>query len=128
MKINEAVALYIKLRDQKAEMKAEFDGQLAEVQEKLDKLELKLLEAFNQLGMDSVKTEAGTAYTTVRTSASVADKDAFFDFVRDREEWSLLEVRCAKTAVEQYRAAHDNELPPGVSIREERVVNVRRSS
>jgi hypothetical protein len=128
VKINEAVALYIRLRDQKAEMKAEFDAQLAEVQEKIDKLELKLLDAFNQLGVDSMKTEAGTAYTTVRSSASVADKDAFFGFVREKEEWSLLEVRCAKSAVEQYRAAHENELPPGVSIREERVVNVRRSS
>jgi hypothetical protein len=49
------------------------------------------------------------------------------NFVKDKEEWSLLEVRAAKTAVEQFRSIHD-DIPPGISMREERVVNVRRSS
>jgi len=128
MKINEAVALYIKLRDQKAQMKAEFDEKVAGITEKLDKLEAKLLDAFNKTGVDSVKTEFGTAYTQVRTSVTTADRDAFFNFVKANEEWSLLEVRPAKVAVEQFRAANDNDIPPGLNIREERVVNVRRSA
>lgn len=128
MKINEAVELYIKMRDKKAQMKAEFDEKIAPLNEKMEKLEAKLLQAFQTLGMDSVKTEFGTAYTTVRTSASVADKDAFMNFVKEQGEWSLLEIRAAKLAVEQFREANDNELPPGINIREERVVNVRRSA
>jgi hypothetical protein len=128
MKLSEAVSLYIQLRDKKAQMKAEHDAAVAPVQEKMDKLEAKLLEVFNQTGMDSVKTEFGTAYTTVRSTASVADRDVFMEFVKTREEWSLLEVRAAKSAIEQFRSANDNELPPGVNLREERVVNVRRSA
>ncbi|MFM1990281.1 MAG: hypothetical protein RJA99_3238 [Pseudomonadota bacterium] len=128
MKLSEAVSLYIRLRDRKAEIKAQMDEQIAPIQEKMDKLEAKLLEAFQATGVDSVKTEFGTAYTSVRTTASVADRDAFMEFVKARGEWSLLEVRAAKTAIEQYRAANDDELPPGVNIREERVVNVRRSA
>lgn len=128
MKLNEAVQLYIQLRDKKAEMKAEFDAKLAEVQGKMDKLEVKLLQAFETAGIDSIKTEFGTAYTQVRTSVTTADRDTFFNYVKDNEEWSLLEVRPAKTAVEQFRAANDNEIPPGLNIREERVVNIRRSA
>jgi hypothetical protein len=128
MKLSEAVSLYIQLRDKKAQLKAEFDATVAPVQEKMDKLEAKLLEVFNQTGMDSVKTEFGTAYATVRSTASVADRDAFMEFVKAHEEWSLLEVRAAKSAIEQFRSANDNELPPGVNLREERVVNVRRSA
>lgn len=128
MKLSEAVSLYIRLRDQKAQMKADFDAQVAPLTEKMDKLEAKLLEVFNQTGMDSVKTEFGTAYATVRTSASIADRDAFMDFVKANEEWALLEVRVSKTAVEQFRSANDDELPPGVNVREERVVNIRRSA
>lgn len=128
MKLSEAVAVYIKLRDQKAQMKADFEAQVAPIQDKMDKLEGKLLEVFNQTGMDSVKTEFGTAYATVRTTASIADRDAFMEFVKAKEEWSLLEVRVSKTAVEQFRASNDDELPPGVNIREERVVNIRRSA
>jgi hypothetical protein len=127
VKIQEAVELYIRLRDRKAEIKAEMEAQVGEVQEKLDKIEAKLLEAFDKMGAESVKTEFGTAYVSVRSSVSVADRDAFFNFVRQYEEWSLLEARASKSAVDGYRAAHDNELPPGLSTREERVVNVRRS-
>jgi hypothetical protein len=101
MKINEAVEMYIKMRDKKAQMKAEFDASVAPLTEKMDKLEIKLLQAFDQLGMDSVKTEFGTAYTTVRTSASVADKDTFMNFVKEQGEWSLLEIRAAREAGEE---------------------------
>lgn len=127
MKLSEAVQMYINLRDQKAQMKAEFDAAVAPLQEKMDKLEAKLLEVFNKTGTDSVKTEYGTAYSTTRTSVSTADRDAFINFVREKDEWALLEIRPSKSAVEQYRAAHD-DLPPGINMREERVVNVRRSA
>jgi phage host-nuclease inhibitor protein Gam len=127
MKLSEAVELYIKMRDKKAELKAEFDAKVAPLNEKMDKLEAKLLDVFNQTGMDSVKTESGTAYTTTRVTASVADKDVFMTHVRENDDWGLLEVRASKTAIEQYRSVHD-DIPPGISMREERVVNVRRSS
>lgn len=128
MKLSDAVKLYIELRDKKAEMKAEYEASVASITEKMDKLELKLLEVFQKNGTDSVKTPFGTAYSSLRTSVSTADRDAFLAFVRSNEEWSLLEVRPSKSAVEQFRAANDNELPPGINIREERVVNVRRSA
>lgn len=127
MKLSEAVSIYIKMRDKKAQMKAEFDASIAPLNEKMEKLEAKLLDIFNKTGMDSVKTEFGTAYTTTRVTASVADREIFMNYVKEHEEWSLLEVRAAKTAVEQYRSIHE-DIPPGISMREERVVNVRRSS
>jgi phage host-nuclease inhibitor protein Gam len=128
MKLSEAVTLYIQLRDKKAEMKSAFEASVAPITEKMDKLEAKLLDVFNKTGMDSVKTEHGTAYTAVRTTASVADREAFMEFVKANEEWSLIEVRAAKTAIEQFRDNNDNELPPGINIRSERVVNIRRSA
>ena len=128
MKLSEAVSLYIQLRDKKAEMKSAFDASVAPINEKMDKLEAKLLDVFNKTGTDSVKTEHGTAYTAVRTTASIADREAFMDFVKANEEWSLLEVRASKSAVEQFCESNDNALPPGVNMRSERVVNIRRSA
>jgi phage host-nuclease inhibitor protein Gam len=127
MKLSEAVSLYIKLRDKEAEEKAAFDAKVAPLREKREQLEAKLLDAFGKTGVDSVKTEFGTAYTSTRTTASVADRDAFMGFIIANQEWALLECRASKTAVEQYQAANE-DLPPGVNIRVERVVNVRRSS
>jgi len=127
VKLSEAVEMYIKMRDKKAAMKADFDASIAPLNEKMEKLEAKLLDVFNKTGMDSVKTEFGTAYATTRSTASIADREVFMDYVKANEEWSLLEARVSKTAVEQFRSIHD-DLPPGVNVRTERVVNVRRSA
>ena len=127
MKISEVVEKYIELRTKKSQFKAEYDMKVAKIDQDLEKIEGKLLEVFEQTGLDSVKTPFGTAYTTTRTSVPVADKEVFMEFVRSNDEWPLLEVRASKASVEQYKEEH-GELPPGVNWRVERVVNVRRSS
>ena len=127
MKMSDLVQKYIEVRDKKAQLKAEYDMKASKLDEVMNKIEAKLLEVFEQTGMDSVKTEFGTAYTSTRTAASVADREAFMEFVKSHDEWPLLEIRASKAAVEQYRAAND-DLPPGINWREERVVNIRRSA
>lgn len=127
MKVNELVDLYVKGRDKLAELKAEFDAKKAPIEAKMEKIEQALLATMNNAGIDSVKTDAGTAYKSTRTSVSAADREIFMDFIKNNEAWALLEVRPAKKAVEDYMAAND-ELPPGVNIRSETVVNFRRSA
>lgn len=127
MKMSDLVGKYIEARDKKSQLKAEYDMKASKIEELMNKIEAKLLEVFEQTGMDSVKTEFGTAYTSTRSTASVADREAFMEFVKSHEEWPLLEVRANKTAVEQFKAINE-DLPPGINWREERVVNVRRSA
>jgi deoxyribose-phosphate aldolase len=127
MKLNELVEKYIKLRDQKAAYKAEYDAKVAGIDALLEKMEVVLLKTFEEAGMDSVKTSSGTAYRTTRTSATVADWDAFLAYVKAHDAFELVERRCSKSAVEQFKAAND-DLPPGLNWRAEQVVNVRRSS
>jgi hypothetical protein len=127
MKISDAVEIYIKLRDKKAQLKSEFQDAVAPVQEKMDKLEAKFLEIMNTTGVDSLKTEHGTAYSSTRSSASVADKDVFFTFVKENNEWPLMEVRASSTAVKQFAEANEGELPPGINYNVERTINIRRS-
>jgi hypothetical protein len=126
MKLNELAEKYIVLRDRKAQLKSEYDGKVAELDSVMDKIEAVLLRTFDEAGIESVKTSAGTAYRSLRTQASVADWDAFFNFVKENGAWEMLERRCSKSAVEQYRSTND-DLPPGLNWREERVVNIRRS-
>jgi hypothetical protein len=127
MKLSDLVQKYIELRDKKAQMKAEYDEKAAKLDAVLDQIEGSLLKTFDTAGMDSVKTPFGTAYTSVQTSATIADPDVFRQFVKDNNAWEFFQNRVSKTAVEQYKAVHD-DIPPGLNWREERVVNVRRSS
>lgn len=127
MKLSELIDKYIEIRDKKAQLKAEYDAKKGKMDEALDKIEAVILKTFDTSGMESAKTERGTAYTSKLVTATVADPDVFMKHVIATEAWHMIEKRCSKVGVEQYRAEHD-EPPPGVNWREERVVNVRRSS
>lgn len=125
MKLDELVEKYIRLRDEKAKIKAEYDTKVAGIDTLLDKMEAVLLKTFQDAGIESIKTAVGTAYKSTRVSTTVADWDIFIGHVKANEAFELLERRVSKEGVKQYRAAND-DLPPGVNWREEIVVNVRR--
>jgi len=124
--IDQILERYVALRDRKKEMKDEYDSKVEAVDQALEKLENFLLKTMADQGVDSVKTSHGTAYISLKTSATVADRDAFMDYIRTNEEWAMLDVKVNKTAVKEYRDATDT-LPPGVNWSETRAVNVRRA-
>jgi hypothetical protein len=123
---DEIVTRYIQLRDHKAALKKQYEETVGPVTEAMEKIENALLKHLQATGTESMRTSAGTFYKTTSTKATVADRDGFMSFVKDNDLWALLEVRAAKTAVEQYRTEH-NDLPPGINWTETYVVNVRRS-
>lgn len=124
--IDKLVEAYRKLRDKKAEIDQEYKERIAKVREKQELIENKILEFFNETGMESAKTPHGTAYVSEVMNARVADRDAFFRFVREHDAWEMLESRANKTAVRQFVEEHDGELPPGVDITTVRKINVRK--
>ena len=125
MKLSEAVELYISLRDKKAEIAATRKAEEAAVQAKMDKLESQLMTALDKLGGEGMRTDKGTAYISSRTSATIADKDAFMAHVKANQAFELMDVRCNKTAVDAY-ATQFGDVPPGVNYRTERTVSIRR--
>ena len=117
---------YIKLRDGKAQLVQKHKEKIQGIDSVLARIEAALLEEFREMGVQSVKTDAGTAYVQLRTSAGVADWDAVLAYIKENEDGGMLERRVNKSAVESFRE-EKNDLPPGVNWREEQVVNVRRS-
>lgn len=118
---------YVKLRDAKAQMKARHEAEMAPLNEMMDRIETRLLAQMNEQGVDSYAVRGvGTAYVSTTTKANVADWDSLLSFVRNQGLWQLLERRVAKSAVDEYVAAHQ-DLPPGVNYTQAVAVNVRRS-
>jgi len=118
--------VYIQLRDRRAQRKAEFDNADADDKTKQEKIEGLLLKNFQETGAESVRTKYGTAYKMVKTSASIADWDTFFEYCRENEAWQLMGRHCSKDGVKEFRNAN-NDLPPGINWREELSIGVRRS-
>lgn len=133
MKLKEApddklIATYVKIRDTRAQLRAEYENADAENRGKQDKIEAEFLRRFHERGATSTKSDAGTAYLNISTSVRVADKDVYFQWIlqNPEERMCFLETRASKTAVDQYRNEHD-DIPPGVNYQEIQNVGFRRS-
>ena len=124
--IETLVQAYVTLRDEKAALKAQQAEALKPYDEALAKLEARALSVLNDMGVDSMKTAAGTVYSSVATSATVQDKSAFMDYVTNNKAFELLDIRANKTAVQDFLSEHQ-DTPPGVVVRREMKVGFRRA-
>lgn len=124
--LDELVGTFIKIREKKARLKAEYEAAVAPYNEAADKIENLLLAKFQDMGVESIRTPNGTAYSTVKTSATMGDWDAFKEFCDHQDDpYMFIERRVSKEAVVAYKQAH-GELPPGVNWSETRAVNFRK--
>lgn len=126
--LEQIVERYIALRDKKTDLKGDYEKKVAAVDQALERIEMFLLKHLNDNSAESVRTGAGTFFKSARTSATAADWDAVSAWIQEDPEtrWAMLEKRVSKGFVEAYEAEH-NDLPPGVNVRKETTVNVRRS-
>lgn len=79
----------------------------------------KIHAAMLEQGVKSVRTDTGTAILTTITTPKVTDKEKFLDFVL--ENWdkcgAMLQIGAPqKDALQEYMDAHDNNLPPFVTV------------
>ena len=125
-RVDDIVAAYVRLRDQKAELKAQQAEVMKPYDEALAKLEAEALQILSDTGVESMKTSAGTVYKSVATSATVQDKSAFMDYLKEHQAFDLLDVRANKTAVQDF-VTENQDTPPGVVIRREMKVGFRRA-
>ena len=123
--IRQLVELNVQLREKKTVLKKAFDARCKPLNESMAEIENKMLEHLHSLGVESFKTKAGTAYVSKRTSATLGDRDAFWDYIFQNNMPELLELRAGKAACQEFLEAN-GELPPGVSWREEQTVNFRK--
>ena len=124
--MDELVEQYVTLRDK---IKASDDAHKEKTRDARDYLEAlngKLLERLNEVGGDSVKTKHGTAYRSTKRSATIADGDLFRTFVREQEQFDLVDWRANALAVADYIEEHEAP-PPGVNFSTIFTVGVRRA-
>lgn len=124
--VDKVIAAYIKLRDTKDEVKRKHSAELAPINDQMMKLEAFLQSELQKAGLTQFKAAGvGVAFIKTDTSATVEDRDAFFDFVKTNGKWELLDARCSKSVVQEYVEAH-GEIPPGIKFQQEQVVQIRR--
>jgi hypothetical protein len=123
--VDQLVDQYVRLRDK---LKAADDAHKKKTEQArayLMMLNGKLLERLSEVGGESVKTPHGTVYQTTKRSASIADGDAFREYVINNGEFDLVDWRANSNAVDDYIKEH-GAVPPGVNFSTMLTVGVRR--
>lgn len=119
--------IYIKMRDKKSELTRELEEQIAKVDEGMKTVKTAILDHMKTLGAESLRTDAGTVYRTVRTTYSTTDWESMGKFILEHGVPELLEKRLHQTNMKTFLEEHPDLLPPGLNANMEYSVTIKRS-
>lgn len=123
--LEDRIDQYVKLRDIIKEKDDAHKQAMAPYRDTLGSLEAVILDLLRNAGGDSIKTKAGTAYKSIKRTASLEDADRFMDFVIAKQAFHLLDRKVNVTAAEDW--IKENQVPPpGVKFTSVETVNIRR--
>lgn len=119
----------MKMRDQLAQMTREYEAQYKELAEKKARVDNEMLRQMQERGVTSEKIEGvGTVYIYKSVKASLADDQAFFSWVKEKDAFDALERRIKSSFVQTYMDDHDGVAPPGLSVFTEVQARMRKAS
>lgn len=124
--LDKLVSVYVKIRDKKNEVLANAREEEETLNMKLKKIELLLLEHCSDNSIESVRTESGTFYRSVKQKFWTSDWESMNKFILEHEVPELLEKRIHQGNLKQFLDDNPEVLPPGLNCDSEYTVTVRR--
>jgi phage host-nuclease inhibitor protein Gam len=119
--------IYIKMRDKKAEVSHEFEEQISKIETDMKAVKTAILQHMKDIGAESLRTESGVVYRTVRTTYSTSDWESMGKFILEHGVPELLEKRLHQTNMKAFLEDNPEMLPPGLNANAEYSVTIKRS-
>jgi hypothetical protein len=121
-----AAEKYLQVRKTIDELEREHKVAKAKLTEKLIAVENWMTAKAQEDGLESVKTNFGTAYWSTHHTATVASREEFFAYCKENDMWDMVESRASKLGVKSFIEANGAP-PPGVNFSSTRVFNLRKA-
>ena len=125
--LDKLAAIYIKIRDAKDKLTADYKQQYANLEEQMGVLETEMLETCKTMNADSIRTKAGTIIRSIKSRYWTNDWDSMYRFIKDNDAYGLLEKRLHQTHMKEFLSENPDLLPMGLNVESEYTVVVRRS-
>jgi hypothetical protein len=126
--VDAQVRLYLKLRQGKGAIKKHLDAVENQYKLVMETIENHLLAKADKAKVTGFTVNGvATTYTAETRKVSIADDEAFFNFVLDKKDLSFFERRVAVTHLEEYLKENGGVNPPGLNVFRERVMRVRKA-
>jgi hypothetical protein len=125
--LDQLTAIYLKIRDKRADNKREFDNVDKDLEEQQKMLAEQMLDSCKQIGADSIKTPHGTIIRSVKSKYWTGDWDSMYNFIKEHDAFGLLEKRLHQTNMKDFLNENPDVMPMGLNVENEYTVVVRRA-
>lgn len=126
VQVDKLTRTYIKIRDARAKLAAEFKLQDELMVGQLDLVKEALLNYCKDHGVDSVRTSEGLVYRTQKTRYWTSDWSSMHKFILENNLPEFFEKRLNQGAVKEYLEENPDSVPPGLNTDSEYVIAVRK--
>jgi hypothetical protein len=125
--LDKLAAIYIKIRDAKDKLTADYKQQYSDLEDQMGVLEAEMLGVCKHMNADSIRTKAGTIIRSIKSRYWTNDWDSMYRFIKDNDAYGLLEKRLHQTHMKEFLSENPDLLPMGLNVESEYTVVVRRS-
>ena len=119
--------LYIKMRDKKSEVAHEMQEKINKIDSDMQTIKQAILQHMKDSGVESLRTNSGIVYRTVKTMYSTSDWESMHKFILEHGVPELLEKRLQQTNMRAFLEENPELLPPGLNSNAEYSVTIRRN-
>jgi hypothetical protein len=124
--VSKLTKAYIRIRDKRAVLKAEFEAADGALLEKLDSVKSALLAYCKDHDVESVRTSEGLFYRSLKKRYWTNDWSAMHRFILEHEVPEFFEKRLNQSVVAEFLESNPEEVPPGLNVDAEYTVSVRK--
>lgn len=124
--VSKLAKTFIKIRDARASLKKDYETKDKELVEAQDKIKIALLDYCKEHDVESVRTEEGTFFRTVRNRYWTNDWEEMHKFILEHAAPDLLEKRLNQTAMREYLEEHPEDYPRGLNVDAVYSITVRK--
>ena len=126
--VDKLVAVYIKMRDKRAELLRSYEEADSTVKTQMEVVETKLLDLCKEIGVDRLGSKHGTVMRTVKTRYWTGDWESMHKFILEHKMPELLERRISQTAMKQLLEENPELMPMGLNTDSKYSVTIRRTT
>jgi hypothetical protein len=125
--IEKLTRIFIKMRDAKAKLAAEFKEEETKLTAQMDQVKAALLDYCKEHEVESVRTASGLVYRSMKTRYWTSDWESMGKFVVENNLPEFLEKRLNQTVVKTFLEDNPETVPPGINTTSEYTITVRKS-
>jgi hypothetical protein len=125
--VDKLVRVYIKMRKARDAINAEFNKKIEDIEGQMEQVKRALADHCKTKNVESVRTESGLFYRTIKRRYWTNDWESMGRFVVENNIPEVYEKRLHQGNIQEFLDQNPDKLPPGLNVDSEYVITVRKN-